>query len=108
MAHPLHRGGDGLLVQNAPGVHLDRHVKAVGDQALEDLDLHLAHEAGVDLLAVLVPDQVELGVLLLQLPELGQQDLGWTVRGEDQAVGDHRLQQGGAARGGSAPRPWPG
>ena len=103
VAHPLHRGGDGLLVQNAPGVHLDRHVKAVGDQALEDLDLHLAHEAGVDLLAVLVPDQVELGVLLLQLPELGQQDLGWTVRGEDQAVGDHRLQQGGR-RGGLGPQ----
>ena len=42
---------------------------------LEDLDLHLAHELDVDLLAGLVPHQVELGVLLLQLAQLGQQDL---------------------------------
>ena len=57
------------------------HPEAVLDEALEDLDLHLAHEAGVDLLVGLVPHQVELGVLLLQLAELGQEDLGSTSSG---------------------------
>ena len=61
----------------------------------------------MDLAAVLVPGQVELGVLLLQLPQLGQKNLGGTVRGQAQAVGDHRLQQGRRC-GGVGPQPLAG
>ena len=56
----------------------------------------------MDLAAVLVPGQVELGVLLLELTQLGPQDLGGTVRGQDETVGEHRLQQGGRCGGLSA------
>ena len=103
VAHPLHGGGDGLLVQDAALVHPYGHPEAVLDEALEDLDLHLAHEAGVDLLVGLVPHQVELGVLLLQLAELGQEDLGVHLLRQEEAVGDHRLQQR-RGRGGGRPQ----
>ena len=32
VAHSLHRGSNGLLVENAPGVHLNLHVEPLGDE----------------------------------------------------------------------------
>ena len=60
---------------------------------------------GVDLPAGLVPHQVELGVLLLQLAEFGQEDLGVHLLRQEEAVGDHRLQQRRGRGGGRAPGP---
>ena len=65
VAYPLHGAGDGLPIEDPAGVHGDGHVEPVPDEALEDLDLDLAHEPGVDLLEAGVPEDVELGVLLL-------------------------------------------
>ena len=98
VAHPLHRGGDGLLVHECARrptwtVHVQSGRRS---GAVRTSMLHLAHEAGVDLPAVLVHRPGGAGGP--PPPAAGAWAAGpgrGTVRGEDQAVGDHRLQQGG-------------
>ena len=48
----------------------------------------------MDLPQVGVPHHPQLGVLLLQLPELGQEGLGVLIRGQGETIGEHRLQKG--------------
>ena len=68
VAHPLHPAGDGLFVEDAPLAKLYPQAEAPLQQALEHLQLHLAHKLQVELPQPLVPHHVEQGVLLLQLP----------------------------------------
>ena len=70
MAHTFHGGGDGLLVQDATGFYLNGGIKPLLDQTAEDFDLNLPHELGPDLPQTVVPHNVELGILLLQLAQL--------------------------------------
>ena len=44
VAHPLHRAGDGLPVDDVPGAKGDLRSKALPDEAGEDLQLDLSHE----------------------------------------------------------------
>ena len=97
MAHALHRGGDGLPVDDAAGAEGDRQAEALGRQRLENLQLNLPHELDVDLPQPLVPHEVELGILLLQQEELAQGGVGILPLGEEHLVDEHRLQGGGRA-----------
>ena len=92
MAHTLHGVGNGLLVQDAPGVQLDVHIEALLHQAFQYLRLHLAHQLHADLRKLLVPANVELRVLLAQLLHLGQHQRRVTALGQDHPVAEHRLQ----------------
>ena len=56
--------------------------------------MDLPHELGPDLPQAAVPDNVELGVLLLQLAQLRQQLGRVTALGRTKPVGHHRLQKG--------------
>ena len=92
MAHALHGVFDGFLVKNPPVVQGDFQTEALPDQAAEDLQLHPTHDLHMDL--PILPQQVELGVFLLQLPQLGQ-GLGRIAElGQVHPVGHHRLQHG--------------
>lgn len=95
VAHALHRGGDGLPVDDAAGAEGDRQAEALGRQRLENLQLNLPHELDVDLPQPLVPHEVELGILLLQQEELAQGGVGILPLGEEHLVDEHRLQGGG-------------
>ena len=98
MAHPFHRSGDGLPVDNASGTEGDRQAKPVGDQALQYLQLDLAHKLNVDLPQRTVPDDVQLGVLLLELAQLvqGGGKIGPFL--QKHLIGEHRLQLGRGRR----------
>ena len=113
VAHPLRRGGDGLPVDDAPGAEVHLHPEAGGDEGAQDLQLDLSHELEMDLLEALVPEDVELGVLLRQELELVQRRVGvhkgpaLAVLRQEEAVAEHRLQvrRGG---GGLGPQPLSG
>ena len=98
MAHAFHGIFNGFLIGDAALVkgHLGR--KPLGDQGGQDLQLHLAHEAHMDLLQPLVPLHHKLRILFLQLPQLGQEQERILVRRQIQPVGHHRLQDPASAR----------
>ena len=82
MAHALDWGGNGLPVDDAPLAEGHLHAEPLGDETLEDLQLHLPHELHVELPQPLVPHQVELGILLLQLFQLLEGGVGILPGGE--------------------------
>ena len=49
VAHPFHRAGDGLPVDDVPRAEGDRKAKPLPDQTLEHLHLDLPHQLEVDL-----------------------------------------------------------
>ena len=91
VAHPLHPAGEGLFVEDAPLIEGDVPAEAALHQALEDLQLHLPHELQVELAQALVPNHVEQGVLLLQLPQLAQGGVAVHPLGQEHPVAQHRL-----------------
>ena len=99
VAHPHHRGGDGLLVEDAAGAEGRLQAEPVPDQAGEHLQLHRAHELQADLPGLLAPGDVELGVLLLQLAQLLQGGVHVGTLGQDDLIGEDRLQQGDGGLG---------
>ena len=107
VAHPLHRGGDGLFVEDAPGAEGHLQAEPVPDEPGEHLQLHRAHELQADLSGLLAPGHMELGVLLLQLPQLLQGGVHVGPLGEDDLIGEDRLQQGDGGLGLKA-QPLPG
>ena len=104
--HALHGVGDGFLVENPLVVQGDVYAEALGYQSAEDFQLHLAHDLHMELTALL--HQMELGILLLQLPQLGIGRGRVNPFGQIHPVGHHRLQQGRQTALGAAqtlPRP---
>ena len=104
--HALHGVGDGFLVENPLVVQGDVHAEALGYQRAKDFQLHLAHDLHMELTALL--HQMELGILLLQLPQLGIGRGRVYPFGQIHPVGHHRFQQGRQTALGAAqtlPRP---
>ena len=96
MPHTLHGIGDGLLVEN-PGI-LQGHIQAepLLHQGPEDFQLHLAHDLHMNL--PLLPKQMQLGLFLFQLAELGQRHRRVGSGRQRHPIGHHRLQQVGFSR----------
>ena len=61
----------------------------------------------MNLLQLLIPDDVELRFLLRQLLELQKDAVDICILGQEDLIGQHRLQNRGWAEG-SPPKPWPG
>ena len=76
VADALHRGGDGLPVADGAGAEGHLQAEPLPEHPLQDLQLDLPHQLDVDLPGLLVPGDVELGVLLFQLAELLQGRVG--------------------------------
>lgn len=93
MAHALDRRRDRLLIEDAAGIDLHVHVEPLADEAFEHLDLHRAHELDMDLAQRLVPDDVQLRVLLLELAQARQKRARVHIRRQADAVGQHRLER---------------
>ena len=93
MAHALDRRRDRLLIEDAAGIDLHVHVKPLTDEAFEHLDLHRAHELDMDLAQRLVPDDVQLRILLLKLAQARQKRARIHIRRQADAVGQHRLER---------------
>ena len=72
MAHPLHGGGDGLPVEDAPRAHGDLQIEPLPDQGYQHVRLQRPHELGLDLPQIGLPGDVEQGLLFLQLSKLRQ------------------------------------
>ena len=96
MPHALHRCGNGLFVENALVVQLNVQPEPLGHQTAENFQLHLAHDLHMNL--PLLPQQMELGVLLLQLPQLGQHLGRVRPLGQIHPIGHYRLHGGGQPR----------
>ena len=92
----LNRGGNGLLVKNAPLLKADGQSKALHRHALQNLPLDLSHQPHPDLPLLLLPLQVELRVLLLQLAQLCKCGMGVGALRQRHPAAYHRLQQGRA------------
>ena len=90
--HSLHRPGDGLPVDDAPRPKLHLEAEPVSDEPLQDFRLDLAHEPHMDLPQTLVPLQVELRVLLGELPEPGQHPVRVGPLRQDHLIGKGGLQ----------------
>ena len=69
MSYADHRCGNGFLIDNASGSELHREAEPLLDHGLQDFQLNLAHELQMDLSQALIPEQMELRIFLLQLPE---------------------------------------
>ncbi len=104
VSHPLYRCGNGLPVDYLSGAEIHCQTEAAGDDPAEDLRLHGPHEPQMELPQPLVPLQMELGVLLLQLPEFGEGGMGITALREDELIDQCGLQH----RRGPAAAPPPG
>ena len=93
-APPPARRGDGLPVDDAALSKGHLHPEPVLDQAGQHLQLDLPHQLEVDLPQGLAPHHPELGVLLLQLAQVGEHGVGVTALGQQHLIGEHRLQLG--------------
>ena len=94
MPHALDPFRDRLAVEDVTGVKGDGPVKAVFDQTLDHLALHLSHQTQLNLFLSLVPGNTELGILLLQQLQLWQHLYGIDARGRHHPVAHHRLKLG--------------
>ena len=88
----LDRLQDRLAVDDAALAERDREAEPVPDQALQNLQLHLAHELHADLPQPRVPRDVQQRVLLVEPPELQIGRL--RVARHLDAVFEHRTQHG--------------
>ena len=93
VAHPFHRLSDGLLIEDAALAEGYLQPEPAGQQALQHLQLDLAHQADVDLAQLLVPDDVQLGHLLLDAAEAGQGGVDVRPLGQQDLIGQHRFEQ---------------
>ena len=91
MPHTLHGVPDGFLVEDPPGTQLNIQRKPLRHQLPEDLQLHLTHDLHLN--AAAFPEDVQLGVFLLQLPQPGQHRHGIAASGQLHPIGHDRLQQ---------------
>ena len=66
----LDRAGDGFLVDDTALTEVDRKAESFFDDALEDLELYLAHELHLYLAVPLVPHDLELRIFGFQNPKL--------------------------------------
>ena len=107
MSHALRGRGDGLLVDDVAGAEIRLQPEPLGDDPPQDLQLHLPHEPDMQLLQAFVPEDMELGVLLLQGAELVQYHMGVGSLRQKQLVIQYRFQLRGGARG-LAAQPLPG
>ena len=92
MAHSLRRILNGFPVDHGAGAKFQGQVKALQRQPLQNLQLNLAHQLDMNLPQALVPNQPQLRVLLLQLPQLAQSDHRVAAWGQDRLIGQRRFQ----------------
>ena len=90
MSHAFHRRSDGLFVGDAALVKGKPHAVAALRELLQHLRLHRAHELDADFFCPFVPQDVKLGLLLLEAPHLRQHRRRVHAVGEQQPVGQHR------------------
>ena len=111
VAHPLHRAGDGLPVDDVSRAEGHLRPETLLNQTGHHLQLDLAHELEVNLPQSLVPHHPQLGVLLLQLTEIAQHGMRITGGRQQYLISQHRLQlrfQGGGLNPKGIARPGPG
>ena len=96
MAHAFHGSFNGFLIKNAAVIQGNVQPKPLLYQAAEDFQLYLAHDLDMDL--TVLPKQMELGVFLFQLAQLGQRHRRVGSLGKVHPVGHHRLQRVGLSR----------
>ena len=94
MPHALNAVPDGLLIEDLSLAKMDFQPESVGDQLGKDLGLDLSHQLHMDLARILIPDNMKLRILLLQLSELDQSLMYVRSRGQLYVVGQDRFKQG--------------
>ena len=98
MSHTLHGVLDGFFIEDPPVFKGHIQTKALGDQTSQNFQLDLAHDLHMDLLAALVPKNVQLGILLFQKPQLLQGGHGVGAGRQYGLIGHHRFQLRGQCR----------
>ena len=92
MSHAFHRCGNGFFVYDITGSKFYCHMKTLPDQMLQDLNLYLAHQHGVDLSQLLIPHDMKLRFFLLQLLQAFQHPVGVTALRKDDLIIQYRFQ----------------
>ena len=101
--------GNGLLVNDAALAERDGETEAVGYETLQNFQLHLAHQLGVQLAGRFLPHDAEHRVLVLQLAQLREDGVRVCAVGQEDAVGQNALQHRlFAVRLRPEPLPWIG
>ena len=95
VARALHGGAYSLLIEDAALVEAELQAEAALYEALQDLELHLAHELQKGGAQALVPDDAQSRVLLLELAEPQEQGVDVRAPGRDDPVAQDRLERGG-------------
>ena len=89
MANPLYGVCNGLFVEDFRVAEPDIQLETLPNEAPQHLQLDLAHDLHLDLLAL--PGHVQLRVFLLQLQQFGKHHRRVRSRGQHQMIGHHRL-----------------
>ena len=98
MSHSLHRIADGLLVDHTPRPEGHFHTKALPDQFLQDLNLHLSHHLGMQFSQLLLPHDPKQGIFFFQLPQISHGSCDLPPFRQEDLITQHRLQHGRSRR----------
>ncbi len=93
MACAFHGSRDRFLIHDTSGPEFHIDAEPFLYHALQDLDLHLPHDLGLDLSRSLIPGDPQHRLLFLQLAQLRQHPVDITARGQQHLIGEHRLEQ---------------
>ena len=93
VTNPLHRGLDGLLIGDPAVIQGHLQTKPLFGKNPEYLQLDLAHDLHMDL--AVFPQELQLGVLLFQLPQLGKGLNGIRMGRQPHPVGHNAFQHRG-------------
>ena len=92
MSDSLHRGCNGLPVDDAALSEGSLQAKPVLQHPPQHFQLHLAHQLHPNLPGSLIPAHPQLRIFLFQLPQIFHGGMGIRAVGELQAAGQDRLQ----------------
>ena len=93
MAHTFHRIFYRFPIQNISRAKIHFHMKTVPDHSFDDFQLHRSHQLQMDLLKLLQPYHMQLGIFLFQKTQIFQQKMDITALLRQHRVGQYRLQK---------------
>ena len=92
MSHSLHRLQNRLLIHNVPCAKFHRKAISLPDQCLQNINLHVAHDLGLDFSCRFLPQDMKLRLLLFQLAQIPQTFMDIFPLRQKDPIRQNRLQ----------------
>ncbi len=90
MPYPLHGIRNGFLIDNGSLPKFHQNAETLLYEIFQDLNLHLTHDLNLDLFAVLIPQNMKLGLLLFKLLKPWKHHCRIAPPGQQNAVAKRR------------------